>query len=286
MKLGIDLGGSKMRFTLVEKDKVSNITFDYPSNPSSSKNVGENLLNALRSLNVKDFELIGCSMAGGLQEGFKKKIEDVLRKFSHRVFVYPDIIAVYYSFFKDGDGVVVISGTGSSIYGKSSSQGIFYGGLGFALADVGSGYDIGRRYLRKGLSDMQLKKYTKESRIIISYYKENDVNKVIDAVYKENVVKSIADFSVFVLKKDGRNPVIKKASIELAKDTLKLIKMLKFNEVVSIGLSGGVFENSQFFRSTFLSYIEKFVEVNVAHRLMPNEIASICLAEGELSHVL
>ncbi|BAL80420.1 BadF/BadG/BcrA/BcrD ATPase family protein [Caldisericum exile] len=285
MKLGIDLGGSKIRFAVVQDNTINSINFDYPANPTSSKDLSKRLYEAVSTLNILQFDLIAVGMAGGLQEGFKKIVFDALRDFSTQIFIFSDLQVVHFSFFENSDGVVVISGTGSSIFGKLANKSLFYGGLGFAISDVGSGFDIGKSYLSKGLSQMQLGKNSKETKLIEDYFKEVNVNTIIEKIYSGNVVKNIADFSAFVLKKDPQNPVVRKSSISLARETLKAIFKLGFESNVRIGLSGGVFEYSVYFRQTFLNILGKRINVELAERKMPNEVAVLEMAHLEEEHV-
>jgi N-acetylglucosamine kinase-like BadF-type ATPase len=284
VKLGIDLGGSKIRLAVVHDGIIESKVIDYPGNPTSSKDIKDRLFDAVKSLEKEHFELISVSMAGGLQEGFRNIVKDALKHYSQNIFIFPDIKVVHFSFFEEGDGVVVISGTGSSIYGKKGKAELFYGGLGFAISDVGSGFDIGRNYLSKGLSQMQLGNHKKEAKNIIKYFSQSNVNAIIETIYEGNVVKNIADFSVFVLKNDPLNGIVRSSSSKLAKETLKVIENLDF-ETVNVGLAGGVFENSKVFSEVFLGVLSKRVKVNVVKRKTSNEIASILMAEKGIKNV-
>jgi hypothetical protein len=58
----------------------------------------------------------------------------------------------------NGDGIITIAGTGSSVMGKRAGRTEYASGWGHLLGDAGSGYDMGINALRRVLYDFDMRK--------------------------------------------------------------------------------------------------------------------------------
>lgn len=281
MKLGLDIGGSTIRATILSDsgELVDSYTFNLPANLSSSKDSLENLKNAIFSLGFSKYDLIACGMAGGFQQLFVNRVKEVLKVFSSNVFVFPDVVVSHFAFFEGGDGIVVIAGTGSSNFGKKGNKEILLGGLGYALSDVGSGFFIGKEYMSLALYNLQLGIRSREVELLIETFKEENPHRIIEYVYEKNPVHVISQFSKVVIEKDPESKIIEKAATLLAEETLKLSNFLHFEQTLPLGLTSGVFEHSSFFREIYLKTLSRHFYVEEKKAKFLNTIAAIRLAE-------
>ncbi|MCS7105100.1 MAG: hypothetical protein NZ954_05985 [Thermofilaceae archaeon] len=92
------------------------------------------------------FSLAGVS-------AFKRDVEQLLLSELHpsRVWLLSDIEATYMAAAFGRDAIVVSSGTGSFAYGRRGGREARAGGWGYLFGDEGSGYWIGREFVRRVL---------------------------------------------------------------------------------------------------------------------------------------
>lgn len=285
MKLGLDIGGSTIRGTVEDNSGITNeYIFYLEANPSSSKRSFSNLRNAIESIGIEKYELIACGMAGGFQSSFANGVKEILLEFSDNVYVFPDIVVVHFAHFENNEGIVSIAGTGSSSYGKHGHREFVYGGLGYALSDVGSGFFIGKEFLKNALQELQLGIRSKRTKLVEDYFKEPNPHSIIEKIYADNPAKTIADFSKFLISTLPNAYEIEFSAELFAKEVKDLARALEFKDKLPIGISGGVFEHSEYFKQVFLNSLSKEFEIIKKERKYPNTIASLRKAEYEERH--
>ena len=285
MKLGLDIGGSTIRGTVEDNYGITNeYIFHFEANPSSSRRSFINLKNAIESIGIKKYELIACGMAGGFQPSFVNAVKEILLKFADKVYVFPDIIVVHFAHFESDDGIVSIAGTGSSSYGKHGHREFVYGGLGYALSDVGSGFFIGKEFLKNALQELQLGINSERIELVKDYFKELNPHSIIEKIYADNPAKTIADFSKFLISTLPNAYEIEFSAELFAQEVIDLAKALEFKDKLPIGISGGVFEHSEYFKQVFFNSLSKEFEIIKIERKYLNTIASLRKAEYEERH--
>lgn len=156
--LGFDGGGSKTAATLIGPDgKVLGRFTGGPSNSSSDdlNTTRRSLRSILENVGstLGDDRLCAVSMAsaGISNRTVREELSAVLSSVfpgSHIVFSGDNRIALY-SCFPSGEGIVLMSGTGSMCYAVDGGREYRAGGWGGVISDEGSGYDIGRMMLRR-----------------------------------------------------------------------------------------------------------------------------------------
>jgi N-acetylglucosamine kinase-like BadF-type ATPase len=81
--------------------------------------------------------------------GERRTVARTLRGLARRVLVIADVEAAWHATHDQGAGVLVLAGTGSIVLGRSArGRWVRAGGLGPLLGDEGSGFWIGRAWLR------------------------------------------------------------------------------------------------------------------------------------------
>lgn len=166
-QIGVDGGGSKTDLILVDPGNLVMARAQAPGcNPSVAgpERAGLILSDALYALRAKSPLAIGRTMlcmAGA--RGYWQEFADRLPDFG-QVVAMDDARPVLELATNGAPGVVLHSGTGSFVAARAPDGSIHYaGGLGWRFGDPGSGYDLGRRTLARGLLEMQ--GWAPESRI-------------------------------------------------------------------------------------------------------------------------
>ena len=157
--IGIDGGGTKTLLKIADRNgKLLVVCQGGPSNIYSSsldivkENVGQLINDGLQKLNI-DINSLDCvcmGTAGAGREDEQNLLRNLLREVGIRcnIIITDDAITALYGALGKGEGIILISGTGSICYGRKVDSSIHRaGGWGHIIGDEGSGYDIGRRIL-------------------------------------------------------------------------------------------------------------------------------------------
>lgn len=154
--VGIDAGGTKTMCLLA--DETGHIISEARAGGANLSTAGE--LAVEKTLHEVMEEAIGgrdimpaaicLGMAGVDRPSDGRTVRAIMRRISGkaRVVVVNDALVALVAGAGDNPGIVVISGTGSIIYGRNrENRAARSGGWGFVLGDEGSGYWIGKRAL-------------------------------------------------------------------------------------------------------------------------------------------
>lgn len=178
------------------------------------------------------------------------------------IYVGHDLMSALYSGCPDGNGLVVISGTGASVFGRYKDKEVRGGGWGHILGDRGSGYYIAHQALR-----FAVRKYDEQGFLdalgnaILKNAKLSSIEKL--AAYASTTEKRrIAELSQVVFtfakrKHNGAQEIVSYAADSLAENTAFLLKRLKTKAGFPIFLSGGVFEKEKRYQELFTKALKK-----------------------------
>jgi N-acetylglucosamine kinase-like BadF-type ATPase len=101
-----------------------------------------------------DLALVSLGLAGADRDRDRRLLEEALAglKLGCPCLIESDArIALAAGLGDRGEGIVLIAGTGSIAYGRTRGGEVRAGGWGHLVSDEGSGYDIGRRAIARGL---------------------------------------------------------------------------------------------------------------------------------------
>jgi N-acetylglucosamine kinase-like BadF-type ATPase len=155
--LGIDAGGTKTVCYLA--DEGGRVVGESRGGPANLHAVGEagveEVLRAVIAEAIGGQKVVPSAlcvgMAGAERDTDRRAVERVLRRagFDGRVLVVNDAFVALSAGVGEGPGVVLVSGTGSIVYGRSA-RGLAAraGGFGRIFGDEASGYWLGRRALQ------------------------------------------------------------------------------------------------------------------------------------------
>ena len=161
--VGVDAGASKAEAVAVEVGVTCAFYTAGPANPAvqgveeASRSISEAILGSLRSLGTSDTpDAVFVGAAGVVSretsEELRVRVAQRVGVDVGRVYVFEDLVAAHASVFLDGDGIVSILGTGSSVYGVYRGVVARAGGWGHLLGDEGSAYRVGVAALREVLA--------------------------------------------------------------------------------------------------------------------------------------
>ncbi len=203
--IGIDGGGTKTK--CIVANPQGNPVYETSGGPSNFlihglDKVSENILNLLtdcvKNLNC-DFSDLACIVIGTAGAGRKEDADKLKNHFLKYAKSKNSVIKNFYvesdarialeGAFSGKPGTILISGTGSIMFGKDVKRKIHrVGGFGRQVGDEGSGYSIGKRgiqaiskfYDRRG-------EITSLVKFISDNFKINTGEELINAVYKNNL---------------------------------------------------------------------------------------------------
>lgn len=154
--LGIDAGGTKTIGYLADAD--AKVLGEGRAGGANLKAEGELAVEkALHTVMEQalggrrdDVDAICLGMAGADRDDEKALVRDILRRIGarSRTLVVNDALVALVAGVGDAPGVVIVSGTGSIVYGRSGERAARAGGWGHVLGDEGGGYWIARRALQ------------------------------------------------------------------------------------------------------------------------------------------
>ena len=253
--IGIDGGGTKTvgLLTTTEGEEISKIK-NGPSNyhvvgVETTYQVLNDIIKALTSqIDCTHDNLVICiGMAGLGREDDKKIINEICDKIeitTQRILTHDAHIALVGGIGKP-EGIIVISGTGSIVYGIDSHENeIRAGGWGYLIGDEGSGYDIAI----KGLQAVaKATDYRQPSTILTELYLTQlnleDPKQLIRWVHaaERNEIAQLSG-TVFEGMENGDRTaigIIETATDELVCAVESVIRQTTFRDTINIVLNGG-----------------------------------------------
>lgn len=267
--IGIDAGGTKSELTAYDLNDVPilNLVGGF-GNPAVNldktvNNIISLIYDCVSELGRENCQLIAIGMAGvetgNYAELIKKFVEGA---FEINTIVLNDAEMACKAYFGNNDGILAISGTGSSCFAQKDGAGEMVGGWGHILGDEGSGYhmvmqifkNIIYKYDRALPFDDLSKAVTEEvggstRSDIMNFIYNNEKNKVaaLFPIITDYAEKGDA-YAAILLENAGKC---------LAELTAVAYKKKNFKGFVRIGLKGGVFHNSSFILSAYMNEIQK-----------------------------
>ena len=155
MEIIADVGGTRGRWVIVDKTKIKTIETSgfnpYSYNISSLDEILESLKKSIRSFKIERISYYGAGI-NNLQT--KSIVEKSIKNhfLNTKVNAFSDLLGSCRALCKDKKGVVSILGTGSnSCYFDGNQIKNKINSLGYLLGDEGSGYVLGKSFLKKHL---------------------------------------------------------------------------------------------------------------------------------------
>lgn len=267
--IGIDAGGTKSE--LIAYDLKNNIVFTKiggPGNPAVNldktiNNIISLIYECVNDLGRDNCQLIAIGMAG-VETG---NYAELIRKYVEGAFIVDTIVMndaqmACKAYFGNKDGILAISGTGSSCYVQKGGKGEIVGGWGHILGDEGSGYhtviQVFKNIVYKFDRNIPFDSLSKAMLELAGGTTRSDI---MNFIYNNEKNKIAALFPIIVdFAKEG-DPyaviLLENAGKYLAELTAIAYKKKNFKGPAKIGLKGGVFHNSCSMVSAYIGEIQK-----------------------------
>lgn len=298
--IGIDGGGTKTK--CVAADINCNPLFETTGGPSNFMvfgidEVSETLFNLLndciKNLNcrINDIACVVLGTAGAGRNADAERLENHFRNFVreknlelNNFVVTSDARIALEGAFPGRPGSILISGTGSIMFGKDSDGEIHrVGGFGRFIGDEGSGYSIGRKGLAllsksfDGRGDLTLL-----SQLVEENFKIKTGEELITAVYKNNFDIASAAKQVISAAEKGDvlcRKIINEETDELLLHISAMKKKLKV-EIIEVSFTGSIITTDNYFSHLLHKKIkEKFNDVKIIEPEQPAAMGAVLLAK-------
>lgn len=266
--LGIEGGGTKTTWALV--DQHENIIREGKTSSGNTQQLNDSQLLALfRSIHSgggRQVDAIGGAFAGCHLESERQRVKKALQRFWPNVStieVGEDTQSALAGAHGKKDGICVIAGTGSNVFGRKNGHWEKAGGWGHLFADVGSGYDIARRGLQEVYAHYDATQKTgKLAERYLAATRQNNLEEMDPWVLAHGSKTELASLSHCVFEAAEAGDRLAKQVIQQGIDGLVLrvqyiAKRLKI-KTPSIGLVGGLFEKIPLYEKLFRQAVHQW----------------------------
>jgi N-acetylmuramic acid 6-phosphate etherase len=278
--LGIEGGGTKTEWVLLRRENAAGTIVDRGRLPAGNlRRASDDVLRALFRSLPKDATHVGAYLAGCGTEADRLRLRGLVQQAwpEAAVSVGSDRDSSLATCFGDGDGIVVIAGTGSAVTGRKAGRIEKAGGRGHLLGDKGGAYDL----VLEGLC-AALKSYDLEQRVTplaAKMLRALAINRLdaltswtqaADTAAIAGVVPLV--FEAAVEGDAGARAAIDDGALTLAQYAAAIGRRLEIQEP-QVQLAGGVFSNQPPYVRAFSSALEK---------LWPGAAVSLSTESGAL----
>lgn len=226
----VDVGGTKTELT------SEHIHERFPSNPEQ---LSVQLRKVIKRLPKVDQLIVGIRGVWTPIErrSWKKKLANLCR----RLTILSDIeLSHYRAFGPTNSGIVLSAGTGSIAFGRNSrGKTARAGGLGIMIGDEGSGFWIGKTWLKRKFED------SGDWETVRAYVKRPDAVRAIAALASPLLTRAAGK------RVSLERSIAKEAVVHLSKLIWQVRKELAVNNQTPLHLVGGLFEHA-WFKKEFL----------------------------------
>lgn len=273
--IGVDAGGTKTKACAFDKNGIilsQAITGCGSPAVIGKKEALDNVNAAILEIyeNVKDkynvvYLQTGISGLGILskqeREDYKKHLELLV---NCEVGLDNDAVLAWNSLFgkENDEGIVVLAGTGSCVYGVKNNEGILMGGWGQVSNEVGSAYAIVRELLLRTITkceeDGTASTLTNKFMALFGF---TDIYEIKVFMYS-NSKKEIAAYAEFIIEEANQDDkeaifILEKAGIDLANLIKLQYKRHQFSKT-KIGLRGSFIQNTEITKNTLIKTIRDY----------------------------
>jgi len=226
--VGVDAGGSKTAVTYSLDGVCKGIWYGGSANPSvhGSERVGDTIAKTIElALDGALPNAIFVGAAGAGRESVANEVRSALEsRFTAAIVeVRDDAYIALRAAVPEGDGTVIIAGTGAIAYAERNGAGFRSGGYGYLFGDAGSGFGIGAaavdRLLRAYDGRAPRDAFAQEIETALGV---RSLNETLQKVYaSEAPPRMLAELAPLVIDSAGRgdrtaSKIVQQAAAELA----------------------------------------------------------------------
>lgn len=261
--VGIDAGGTKTKGLILTKNKK--VLFEAEAgygNPNINfqgaiSNISEVLSKCLESPYGSMCEAVVAGIAGIEAGDNRERVYQNIKQGVHiPIILVNDAVIAYHSIFELGNGVLTIAGTGSISYGKNGEKEGYAGGWGHLLGDEGSSYDIAIQACKLMIKEKEWEeRYSSLSNALLKELGMNDADELKGFIYQATKGEIAAlSYIVYLQAEEGNQEakgIFQQAGINLANQTLRLIKKLELTLPISVACKGSLLEKNIYVQKAF-----------------------------------
>jgi|Deesub1362B_J571_1020462.scaffolds.fasta_scaffold00005_30 N-acetylglucosamine kinase-like BadF-type ATPase len=276
--IGVEGGGSYTRTAILGLDEMDVIGYAV-GGPSNYHNIGlsntvENIkLTIMKALGqVKNYEIKAISLGlPALNTRFDwDRVSHSLNEIfpNYRIILAHDVHIALYACTLGKPGILVVSGTGSNIYGYKDGEYYYSGDLGWLIGDEGSAFWVGRKLL-----NLIAKVYDGRWHIpgilkkFLTMMDMNDFEELLDWIYgeKEGYVEKTASIAKIACELADDYPevldIIKSGINEIINGIEAVYKRMNIADVDTYYV-GGMF-NCSIYRNTFKEHLHRRLGIDI-----------------------
>lgn len=278
--VGVDSGGTKCDI-VIEFDSGLKIQEKFPSLHYAlhgaevfAENFNRNFKTFLYS---KDIDPVNCKgicfgIAGARERKDKVALKKYLTKFLgiKNISIETDAMIALYGAFENNDGAILISGTGSVLYGVNQGRLIRIGGWGKMLGDQGSGYWIGKEALRNIVKEFDTVEEPKDwsllCKLITSKMNLTPSN-IVELSFEKNF--PYQDAAPIVIEAASKKDFTAKAILEIASDELvehisEFLQVSNRKIILELALVGSLIDTENLYSEIVKKKIKKIFGKKIA----------------------
>lgn len=267
--VGIDAGGTKSELVAYDLNynpvltKIGGFGNPAVNLDKTVNNIISLIYDCLNLLGRENCKLIAIGMAavetGNYAELIKKYVEGA---FVVETIVMNDAEMACKAYFGNEDGILTISGTGSSCFLQKDGEGEMIGGWSHILGDEGSGYHTVIQVFKNIVYKFDRNiPFDNLSKRILDSVGGRTRSDIMDFIYSNEKSKIAALFPIIVdlanKGDDYSSLLLENAGRHLADLTEVAYNKRKFKNPVKLGLKGGIFHNSTTVISSYMNEIQK-----------------------------
>jgi N-acetylglucosamine kinase-like BadF-type ATPase len=296
--IGIDSGGTKCELLIsgnkgntILKKKFKALHYSVHGKKIISEHLSEIISSSLneKKLDLKNCRGICIGLAGAREIKDRLELEKQIKKLTgyKKIAVESDALIALYGAFKGNDGLILICGTGSILYGIAGGKFHRIGGWGRILGDYGSGYEIGKlalKHLARNYDNgIKLSRLSKEIEKKFYFTKHN----ILKNIYHENFnVQNLAPVVIELARKKDKDAekIIDKAVDELTEHFNVFFKSSGLKKKIDVALSGSIIESDNILSKKLIGSIKKnFGNINLINKAHTPAEGAILLAKNKFN---
>ncbi len=255
--IGIDSGGTKSELLITDSENNFVIGKSYNAvhySVSGKEKLLAHLQNIIadavykKKLNLFNCRGICIGLAGVREQNVKKELQMHLSKLLgfKNILIDSDSSIALYGAFGGNDGLILICGTGSILFGLINNKFVRIGGWGKIIGDYGSGYDIGKSAIKNLAVEYDRNvKLSRLSRAIERKYSINRKN-ILNIIYRDNFdLQKLVPLVLEYADKNDKDAkkIINKAVDELLYHFEVFFSTIKLKKKIKVAFSGSILEN-------------------------------------------
>ncbi|PZR59443.1 MAG: hypothetical protein DLM50_01580 [Candidatus Meridianibacter frigidus] len=288
--VGVDCGGSSTAAAMSRDGELVRMTQAAGANANSmpAEIVTQRIVSAINEL-VANPDVIVIGAAGAGRAEAARELEASISKCfpQGRVCVVHDAKIALRASVPDGDGVVLIAGTGSIAYAERGALSFRCGGYGYLLGDEGSGFALGRAALN--LLGRALDERISQDELTGALQERSNAQTIADFTGGEDPVAEIAGLAPLVLEmaNDGvrsANKIVQAAALELGELVRCVVRKAGMQEqAFSLVLAGGLLEENSILTFLLETRLQNdFAGAQICKQRAPAWTGALALAERML----